>query len=58
MQSGRNVKAQISGVNETTNGNDTIARVVAQLNKEENQKSETGNESYQNEEWLREKRAE
>ena len=58
MQSGRNVKAQISGVNETTNGNDTIARVVAQLNKEENQKSETGNESYQNEEGLREKRAE
>ena len=45
-----------AGVNDTAN--DTIMNVVATLNKEDNDRSETGGDDYQNEDWLREKRAE
>ena len=56
MQSGRIVnRGHVSGINETCN--DTIAGVVAQLNRESNQKSETGGDESRNEDWLREKRA-
>lgn len=44
-----------SGVNET--GNDTIGGLMVAMNREENDKSETGGEDYQNEEWLRDKKA-
>jgi len=40
-----------------TGNNDTIGGLMAHMNKEENDKSETGGDDYQNEEWLRDKRA-
>ena len=50
-----NIKRQ-GGINET--GNDTIAGVVAAMNRESNQRSETGGDDYQNHSWVKEKRAE
>ena len=44
-----------SGVNDTNN--DTIGGLMVAMNKEENDRSETGGDDYQNEEWLRDKRA-
>ena len=44
-----------SGVNDTAN--DTIGGLMVAMNKEENDRSETGGDDYQNEDWLREKRA-
>ena len=43
------------GFNDTCN--DTLVNVVATLNKEDNDRSENGDENYQNEEWLKDKRA-
>ena len=37
--------------------NDTIGGLMVAMNKEDNAISETGGDEYQNEEWLREKRA-
>ena len=37
--------------------NDTIGGLIVAMNKEENDRSETGGDDYQNEEWLRDKRA-
>lgn len=42
------------GVNDT--GNDTMQRIVAHLDKEENDRSETGGDDYMNEDWLKDKK--
>ena len=44
------IKGGNHGVNDT--GNDTMQRIVAHLNKEENDRSETGGDDYMNEDWL------
>lgn len=36
--------------------NDTIGGLMVEMNKEENDRSETGGEDYQNEDWLRDKK--
>ncbi len=43
------------GVNES--GNDTMQHIVAHLNKEENDRSETGGDEYMYDDWKKEKRA-
>lgn len=49
-------RGQGGGVNDTAN--ETLVNVVATLNKEDNDRSETGGDDYQNPEWLKDKRAE
>ena len=49
-------RQQPGAVNDTAN--DTITNFVVQLHKENNERSETGGEDYQNDDWLKEKKGE